>query len=95
MAEVGPLQIGSKIRQKSKAQLFLAYILFLLVLVGRPHFCLVEAFGLIVSLAISGAEIISVEVAINFSRYFLYKVVTSFQKYYIADIGSQVFSFSR
>lgn len=65
-----------------------------LVLASQPHFCLVlevSVLGLIIGLAIGRIEFISGEIAISFSKYSLWKVMTGFQKYCIAKAGSQIF----
>lgn len=51
--------------------------------------------GLTISLAIGGVESIGQKGAVHFSEYFLWKAVTSFQKYRMANAGSQVFSSSK
>ncbi len=62
------LRQGQKRDKKLEVQLFLARLLVPLALTGRPCFCLViEASGLIVGLAINGAEFIGGEVAVSFS----------------------------
>ncbi len=62
------LRQGQKRGKKLEVQLFLARLLVPLALAGRPRFCLVlEASGLILGLAIGGAESIGGEVAVGLS----------------------------
>lgn len=64
----------------------------LLASASRPRFyLLVEVSSLIVGLAIGGAVLIGGEFAVGFSGCFLCKVVTSLQRYWMANTGSQVF----
>ena len=58
--------------------------------VGRLRFCL--AGSLIVGLAMGGAECKGTDVAIGFSGWFLWRVLTIFQKCMTAEEGSQMFS---
>ncbi len=62
------LRLGLKRDKKLEVQLFLARLLVPFALAGWPRFCLVlEASGLIVGLAIGGAESIGGEVAVGLS----------------------------
>ena len=66
------LRQGQKQDKKLEVQLFLVHLLVPMALAGRLHFCLVLAalaLGLSIGLAISGAESIGGEVAIDFSKY--------------------------
>ena len=65
------LRQSQKRDKKLKVQLFLAYFLVPLVLVGQSCFCLVLEIGFSVGLAINGAESISGMVAIGFFGYSL------------------------
>ncbi len=59
---------GQKRDKKLEVQLFLVRLLVPFTLAGLPHFCLVlEDSGLIVDLAIGGAESIGGEVAVGLS----------------------------
>ncbi len=63
------LRQGQKRDKKLEVQLFLARLLVPFALAGRPRFRLVlEASGLIVGLAIGGAEFIGREVAVSLSE---------------------------
>ena len=67
----------------------------LLALANWPRFYLMlEASGLIVDLAIGKAKSIGGEIASDFFGCFLWKVVTSLQRYWMANTSSQVFFFS-
>ncbi len=70
--------------KKSEVQLSLMYLLMLLALADWLQFCLVleaSALGLTIDLAIGGMESMNKEVAIDFFRCFLWKVMTSLQSY--------------
>ena len=78
---------------KQKVQFFLACLLVLLT--GRPRFRFVIGLaGLIVGLAIGGAESTSREVAVSFLSWSLWNKLISFLRYYTAKTGSQLFSSS-
>lgn len=56
--------------------------------------CFESLLDLILGLAIAGAESTSEEIAVGLSKYFLWKVVTSFQKCWMVNAGFQVYSSS-
>ena len=92
---------GPKPKRKSKVQLIFPRLLTPLVFVGLPYFCLAAdssrkdlAIGLTVGLALGGAELVGGEVAVGFSGCSLWKVLTSLQRCWMADAGSQIFSSS-
>ena len=67
----------------------------LLALAGRPRFrLLLWAPDFTIGLAVGRALSIGVEIAVDLLGFSLWKVLTSFQRCWIADAGSQVFSSS-
>ena len=66
-----------------------------LALAGRPRFRLLfRAPGLTVGLVVGGAVSTGVEVAVDLSRFSLWKVLTSLRRCWMAKAGSYVFSSS-
>ncbi len=90
-----PLKQDQKQDKKLEVQLFLMCLLVPLALADLLPFCLVFevlALGLIVGLAIGGAEKISRKLAVGLLRLLQWKVLMSLQRCSIAKTGSQVFS---
>ena len=83
--------------EETEVQFFLERLRVLLALVGRPYLHLaVDRSGenLTVGLAVGGAKSTRGEIAVDLFGWSLWKVLSSFQRYYTVDIGSQVFSSS-
>lgn len=75
---------------------FLESLLALSVLVNQLRICLAaERFkkDLTVDLPVDRTKLTENEIVIGLFRYFLKKVLRSFQRYYTANIGSYIFSF--
>ncbi len=85
---------GQNQDKKLEFQLFLARLLVLLALAGRPRFCLVleASIGLTIGLAVAGAESIGGEVAVGLSGWSRWKVLMSLRRCSTTKAGSQVFS---
>lgn len=87
---------GQKQDKKLVVQVLLAHLPAPQFFTGLPRFCLVLEssaliVGLAIGLAISRAEFVNKKIAIGFSRYSLWKVITSFRRCWIANADSQVF----
>ena len=84
-------QIRLKTQEKSNtARFFLARLLVLLA--GRPRFCLGGSVGWTIGLAIGGAVSIAREVPVDLSGCSLWNELMSFLRCWTTEAGSQVFS---
>ena len=98
--EKPPNPVGTKKESRSAdgaGYYVFSFLFWVLVVTGRPHFCLVALIGLllgrgIVGRAIGGAVLVGGEVAIGLLGLFLWKVLISFRKCCTVNAGSQVFS---
>lgn len=82
-------QNSAKNKVKLKVQLFLVCVLVPLALASQPFFYLVfKVSNLIHNMAIGEMKLINTKVIISFSKYSLWKVVTSLQRYWKANVSS-------
>ena len=82
--------------EEGQSLVFFERLRVLLALAGRPRFrLLLWAPDFTVRLAVGRAVSMGVEIAVDLLRFSLWNVLTSLQRCWIAEAGSQVFSSSR